>query len=86
MKHLRFLLIPFIMSTGLHAQVVTSSHKSPIVRSVPDTVVDRMKNEKDFVYANDMSYWKEEPPPEETTFDRFRINPRIDPKKFEVRK
>jgi hypothetical protein len=23
---------------------------------------------------------------EETTFDRFRINPRIDPKKFEVRK
>ena len=23
---------------------------------------------------------------EETTFDRFRINPKIDPKKFEVRK
>ena len=23
---------------------------------------------------------------EETTFDRFKINPKIDPKKFEVRK
>src|SRR5690348_13201781 len=71
MKHFCFLLILFVTSPRLHAQVVTSSHKSPVVRSVPDSVVDRMKNEKDFVYANDMSYWKEEPPPKETSFGRF---------------
>jgi len=65
-------LILFVANSFvMYAQEVTAPGKTPVVRSVPDSVVERMKKDKDFVYANDMSYWKEEPPPEETRFDRF---------------
>jgi hypothetical protein len=71
MKQLVFLLVLFIPQAILHAQVVTAPDKSPVVRSVPDSVVDKMKNERDFAYANDMSYWKEAPPRRRNSFDRF---------------
>ena len=32
----------------------------PTVRSVPDSVTDRLKNDKEFLYANDPSFWKKE--------------------------
>jgi hypothetical protein len=61
----------FVSPAILYTQVVTAPDKSPVVRSVPDSVVDNMKNEKDFAYANDMSYWKEAPPRRRNSFDRF---------------
>ena len=72
MKQLFFLLILFVSNSfAMHAQVVTTPRKTPVVRSVPDSVVDRMKKDKDFVYANDMSYWKEEPPRKRSGFERM---------------
>lgn len=71
MKQLVLLLMLFVSPAVMYAQVVTAPDKSPIVRSVPDSVVDKMKNEKDFAYANDMSYWKEAPPRRRNSFDRF---------------
>jgi hypothetical protein len=71
MKQLVFLLMLFVSPAILHTQVVTAPDKSPVVRSVPDSVVENMKNEKDFAYANDMSYWKEAPPRRRNSFDRF---------------
>lgn len=41
---------------------------APELRTVPDTIVDGMKNDPDFRYANDPSTWKKEPPPREPGF------------------
>src|SRR5690349_8803677 len=71
MKRLVFLFILFVTSGAAHAQVVTSPDRTPVVRSVPDSVVNKMKSDKDFAYANDMSYWKEAPPRRRNSFDRF---------------
>jgi hypothetical protein len=70
MKQLFFLLILFV-SSSVHTQVVTAPDKTPLVRRVPDSVVNKMKNDKDFAYANDMSYWKEAPPRRRSSFDRL---------------
>ena len=72
MKHTVFLLTLIVtLSCSLSAQVVTSPEKTPAVRSVPDSVVDRMKKDKEFAYANDMSYWKKAPPRRRSSFDRL---------------
>ena len=71
MKQLVLLLMLLVTSGFLHAQVVTAPDHSPLVRSVPDSVVNKMKNDKDFAYANDMSYWKEAPPRRRNSFDRL---------------
>jgi hypothetical protein len=72
MKQLILLLMLFAAhSHSMNGQVVTSPITKPAVRSVPDSVVDRMKNDKDFAYANDMSYWKEAPPRERNWLDRL---------------
>lgn len=45
---------------------------SPVLRSVPDSIVKRMKQDKDFEYANDPSYWvrdKEEPVDQTDSWD-----------------
>lgn len=71
MKQLVCLLSIIVIAAALKAQVVTSPVKAPVVRSVPDSVVDRMKKNKEFAYADDMSYWKKAPPPRRSNFDRF---------------
>jgi hypothetical protein len=72
MKQLLFLLTFFIAHSFVtNAQVVTSPNRKPAVRAVPDSVVDKMKKEKEFAYANDMSYWKEDPPRKRTSFDNL---------------
>ena len=45
------------------------------VRQVPDSVVRNMQNEKDFLYANDSSYWQEEEykPREPSAFEKFLL-------------
>lgn len=43
----------------------------PVVRQVPDSVVGRLKNQKEFRYANDPSFWTEAPRNENPAFARF---------------
>lgn len=42
-----------------------------VVRMVPDSVVEKLKTEKEFEYANDPSFWKKEPPPENSGLVKF---------------
>lgn len=39
---------------------VTEKTDSVIVRSIPDSVRERWRNDKDFAYANDPGYWRRE--------------------------
>lgn len=41
------------------------------LRSVPDSVAERMKNEDEFRYANDPSYWKKEEPKSNSSLQNF---------------
>jgi hypothetical protein len=41
------------------------------VRAVPDSVVDKMQKQKEFLYANDPAYWKEEKPKDDGAFYKF---------------
>ncbi len=34
------------------------------LRSVPDSLVEKMKSDREFLYANDPNFWKKEPPPD----------------------
>lgn len=73
MKQIVFsLMILFIFpSYTAHAQNSVSYNKKNEVRAVPDSVAERMKKEKDFAYANDMSYWKQEAPRKRNGLDRM---------------
>lgn len=46
-------------------------YRHPAVRSVPDSTVARLKSEKEFLYANDPSYWKKKERPRKSPFERF---------------
>lgn len=67
--HFRFILYiafcllasTFLMPTALHAQE----------RAVPDSVVTKMQKERDFLYANDSSYWKEKKQTRNNAFINF---------------
>jgi len=72
MKHLLFLFILLITYSFISsAQVVTSPTKRPVVRSVPDSVVEKMQKDREYAYANDMSYWKQQPPPRTSSFEKL---------------
>lgn len=58
-------------SYSVHAQDNISYNKKNEVRVVPDSVAERMKKEKEFAYANDMSYWKKQAPRERSGLERF---------------
>ena len=67
-----YLMVLFISSSySAHAQDNISYNKKNEVRTVPDSVAERMKKEKDFAYANDMSYWKQEEPRKRNGLERF---------------
>ena len=70
MKKLLLFLILFV-SYSVTAQVVTSPDKKDEIRTVPDSVVDKMQKDKDFAYANDMSYWKQAPPRKKSLLERI---------------
>lgn len=40
----------------------TTKADSVVLRSIPDSVIDNWKKDKDFAYANDPYYWKEDEP------------------------
>jgi hypothetical protein len=44
------------------------TEQSVVLRSVPDSVLRRMRKEKDFLYANDSSYWIKKKQPEKKSF------------------
>ncbi len=73
MKNIVFCLTVLFISYSYSAnsQDKISSYKINEVRSVPDSVVEKMKKDKDFAYANDMSYWERRPPRERNWFDRM---------------
>jgi hypothetical protein len=54
-------LFMLCLSPALPAQdKVLEDHKASVIRMVPDSVAERMKKEKDFLYANDPSYWEDD--------------------------
>lgn len=66
-KHIVMLFVCVWLCTDYcTAQDISVERRERImVRAVPDTVSERMKKEKEFLYANDPSYWKEEKQPED---------------------
>ena len=44
---------------------------TPALRSVPDSVVARLRDDKDFEYANNPEYWKQKPPSSPGFWDGF---------------
>ena len=62
-----FISYPF----SAHSQDKISSYKINEVRTVPDSVVEKMKKDKDFAYANDMSYWVKQAPRDRNWLDRM---------------
>jgi len=62
-----FISYPF----SAHSQDKISSYKINEVRTVPDSVVEKMKKDKDFAYANDMSYWVRQAPRDRNWLDRM---------------
>ena len=63
------LFISYLFSA--HSQDKISSYKINEVRTVPDSVVEKMKKDKDFAYANDMSYWVRQAPRDRNWLDRM---------------
>ncbi len=41
------------------------------IRSVPDSVANKIKNQKEFLYANDPSFWQKEKQEDEPAFFKF---------------
>lgn len=62
MKAKVFISLLFIcFSISLMAQrSEETTDERPVIRAVPDSVVEKMKREKGFEYANDPSFWLEE--------------------------
>jgi hypothetical protein len=73
MKKIVFCLMVLFISHSFsaHSQDKVSSYKINEIRTVPDSVVEKMKKDKDFAYANDMSYWEKRAPSERSWFDRM---------------
>src|SRR5687767_6074346 len=72
MKNFLFcLMMLFSVTSYVNAQDSVSFNKRTEVRYVPDSVAARMKNDKDFAYANDMRYWENEKPRQRSAFDKM---------------
>ena len=73
MKKIFFCLMVLFISYpfSAHSQDKISSYKINEVRTVPDSVVEKMKKDKDFAYANDMSYWVRQAPRDRNWLDRM---------------
>ena len=50
-----------IAETDSQKTVVIVVPDTAVLRSVPDSVIRRFKNDKDFAYANDAAYWAKQP-------------------------
>lgn len=66
-RHIVLLFVCVLLCTGycVAQEISVERGERTAVRAVPDTVPERMKKEKEFLYANDPSYWKEEKTPED---------------------
>ena len=63
----------YLITVALITALLTPYFAYPQVRQVPDSVVQNMQKEKDFLYANDSSYWQEEEykPRKPSAFENF---------------
>lgn len=59
-RALRYLLIPVALCAALSLQAQ--------LRAVPDTAAARLRQSKEFRYANDPAFWSHKPPPDESAF------------------
>ena len=61
-----FLLCLIILAADLRGQSYDNAD-----RAVPDSIAERMKKEKDFLYANDPAYWQKEKPRDDSALVNF---------------
>lgn len=64
----------FVTLTGASQEVTQDwRQKRPAIeiRKVPDSVIEKMKKDPDFRYANDSSYWQQEPQDEPGGFSKL---------------
>src|SRR6516225_11533434 len=57
-----------VSNDSSHTEDIESSADSVQFRSVPDSVLSNFRSDKDFAYANDPSYWVNEPVKHEKIF------------------
>lgn len=57
-----------VSNDSSHTEDIESSADSVQFRSVPDSVLSNFRSDKDFAYANDPSYWVNEPVKHEKNF------------------
>src|SRR5688572_20112668 len=63
-------LLRYVIVLMLFTASQTVSYAQDI-RSVPDSVVERMKADEEFRYANDPSYWQKEKPKDNSSMLKF---------------
>lgn len=68
-------LILFILATCMQTAFAQDSiahgFNTSNVRMVPDSIVEKLKSDREFIYANDSSYWREEKRSQESAFEKF---------------
>jgi len=62
------LLLTAGINAELHAQDIKIHPPPYVIRKVPDSVVEDMKNQREFSYANDPSSWTKKKPEEDGAF------------------
>lgn len=66
----RYLFIPILIMQSFHS--FSQDAAAPVtLRSVPDSITERLKKEEAFLYANDPEYWKEPEPQNNTRLAKF---------------
>jgi hypothetical protein len=60
-KYIAFIFFCLLLKTATGQETDTEPYHSEL-RAVPDSVTGKMKNDRDFLYANDPSYWVEKQP------------------------
>ncbi len=68
---LKYLKLILCCVLSIYMYLPLSAQESPAYRSVPDSVTEHMKKEKDFLYANDPSYWPKKKQKSNPAFYRF---------------
>ena len=77
-KYLVLLLVLVSLHNGAGAQENSGKRYRSELRTVPDSVTSKMKNDREFLYANDPSYWVEKKVEKSATqkyFERLARSP-----------
>jgi hypothetical protein len=77
-KYLLLLVVLLSLYNGTIAQKSGVKRYRSVLRTVPDSVTSKMKNDREFLYANDPSYWVEKKVEKSATqkfFERLARSP-----------